>query len=95
MPTRYLRDRREAVLLFEPRMTGISSRLACCGIMAAVDDVSKIIMNTQAHTYPVRTRKSDELLAISATTYLLLGVAFSARTSCSPWCSQRASSPPA
>ena len=75
-------------------MTGISSRLACCGIMAAVDDVSKIIMNTQAHTYPVRTRKSDELLAISATTYLLLGVAFG-RTSCSPWCSQRASSPPA
>jgi hypothetical protein len=43
--------------------------------MAAVDDVSKI-MNTQAHTYPVRTRKNDELLAISATTYLLLGVAF-------------------
>jgi hypothetical protein len=36
--------------------------------MAAVDDVSKIIMNTQA--------QSDELLAISATTYLLLGVAF-------------------
>ena len=35
--------------------------------MAAVDDVSKI-MNTQA--------QSDELLAISATTYLLLGVAF-------------------
>jgi hypothetical protein len=36
--------------------------------MAAVDDVSKIIMNTQA--------QSNELLAISATTYLLLGVAF-------------------
>jgi hypothetical protein len=35
--------------------------------MVAVDDVSKIIMNTQA--------QSDELLAISATTYLLLGVA--------------------
>jgi hypothetical protein len=36
--------------------------------MAAVDDVSKIIMNTQA--------QSDELLAICGTTYLLLGVAF-------------------
>ena len=45
-------------------------------IMAAVDDVSKIIMNTQAHAYPVRTRENDELLAISGTTYLLLGVAF-------------------
>jgi hypothetical protein len=44
--------------------------------MAAVDDLSKIIMNTQAHAYPVRTRESDELLVISATTYLLLGVAF-------------------
>jgi hypothetical protein len=44
--------------------------------MVAVDDVSKIIMNTQAHAYPVRTRENDELLAISGTTYLLLGVAF-------------------
>jgi hypothetical protein len=46
--------------------------------MVVEDDVSKIIMNTQAHAIadPARAHRDSALLAVTATTYLLLGVAF-------------------
>ena len=46
--------------------------------MVAADAVRKIIMTAQAHTitYPARTHRSSELLAVSAVTYLALALAF-------------------
>jgi hypothetical protein len=46
--------------------------------MAVDDDVDKIIMTTQTHaiTYPAHAYRDSALLAVTATTYLLLGVAF-------------------
>jgi hypothetical protein len=45
--------------------------------MAVEDDLSKIIMNTHTHAlaYPAHAYRDSALLAVTATTYLVLGVA--------------------